>query len=159
LFKFVSYWNPAIRPDREGRATIRFQAPDNLTGWRVFAMAATASDRMGLGEQSFKVNKPTELRPVMPNQVIEGDSFAAGFSVMNRTEEARRLSFRIAAWPIEPGNAEIARELRLEPFKRKTVWLPLTTRSPGEIAFKAAAGHARDKDAILYRVPVRKALE
>ena len=36
-------------------------------------MAVTPGDRMGLGEGHFKVNRPTEIRPVMPNQVIEGD--------------------------------------------------------------------------------------
>jgi hypothetical protein len=40
-----------------------------------------------LGEANFKVNKPTEIRPAMPNQVVEGDSFEASFTVMNRTDK------------------------------------------------------------------------
>ncbi|HEY7697618.1 MAG TPA: MG2 domain-containing protein, partial [Vicinamibacteria bacterium] len=50
LFKFVSYWNPALVPDAEGRATIEFEVPDNLTGWRILTMAVTPEDRMGLGQ-------------------------------------------------------------------------------------------------------------
>ena len=90
LFKFVSYWNPSIKTDAMGNAKVDFEVPDNLTGWRVLALAVTPSDRMGLGDINFKVNRPTEVRPVMPNQVTEGDSFEAGFSVMNRTDKSKK---------------------------------------------------------------------
>ena len=75
IFKFVSYWNPSIFPDKEGQAEIAFDAPDNLTGWRILVMAVTPGDCMGLGQGRFKVNRPTEIRPVMPNQVTAGDRF------------------------------------------------------------------------------------
>jgi uncharacterized protein YfaS (alpha-2-macroglobulin family) len=94
VFKFVSYWNPSILADEQGNATISFDAPDNLTGWRVLAMAVTPEDRMGLGMGKFAVNQPTEIRPVMPNQVIAGDKFEAGFSIMNRTSKCAQSQGR-----------------------------------------------------------------
>jgi len=97
LFKYVSYWNPSVLADENGQAQVTFDLPDNLTGWRVLAFAVTPTDRMGLGQVSFKVNRPTEVRPVMPNQVTEGDSFQAGFSVMNRTDKTRRLKVNMNA--------------------------------------------------------------
>jgi len=36
--KYVAYWNPSVPADKRGRAAVSFQLPDNLTGWRVFAM-------------------------------------------------------------------------------------------------------------------------
>ncbi len=60
-------------------------------------MAVTPDDRMGLGESTFKVNQMTEIRPVLPNQVLDGDSFSAGFSVMNRTGESRNIEVKIKA--------------------------------------------------------------
>lgn len=93
LFKYVAYWNPGVTPDDDGRAKISFTLPDNLTGWRIFVLALTPDDRMGMGNANFKVNRPTEVRPVMPNQVVEGDRFKAGFSIMNRTEKAREIVF------------------------------------------------------------------
>lgn len=158
LFKFVSYWNPSIRPDDNGRAEIEFDLPDNLTGWRIFALAVTPEDRMGLGDTAIKVNQPTELRPVMPNQVTEGDRFVAGFSVMNRTENARTVSVAInATGPLAPGSEDRkTAELTLEPYKRQTVWLPVQTKGPGEIAFLARAGDAADGDALEHHVSVNK---
>lgn len=102
VFKFLSYWNPSLRVDAEGKAKIQFQAPDNLTGWRVLVMAVTPDDLMGLGDTVFRVNQSTEIRPILPNQVTEGDSFEAGFSIMNRTDATRTLDVAVeASGPVE----------------------------------------------------------
>ncbi|HEY3645696.1 MAG TPA: MG2 domain-containing protein, partial [Gammaproteobacteria bacterium] len=50
LFKFVSYWNPALGTDAKGHARFSFQVPDNLTAWRVLVVAVNQGDRMGLGQ-------------------------------------------------------------------------------------------------------------
>jgi uncharacterized protein YfaS (alpha-2-macroglobulin family) len=156
LFKFVSYWNPSLRPDADGHATIRFLLPDNLTGWRVLAMAVTASDRMGLGEGHVAVNQPTELRPALPNQVTEGDRFEARFTVMNRTEATRRLTVSIdAEGPIEPA-APTSVSVLAEPYQRYTVGLPLQTRHAGDLVLQARAGDAEDQDGLLVHLPIRK---
>jgi len=161
VFKFVSYWNPSLLTDARGEARIEFEAPDNLTGWRVLAMAVTPGDRMGLGDESFKVNRPTEIRPVMPNQVTAGDSFVAGFSVMSRTDQRRDLSVTLTAeGPIETGPGEAGRSiiqsLTAEPYKRTTVWLPLKTTAPGRIRFAARGGDALDQDGVVHFLPVRE---
>ncbi len=156
LFKFVSYWNPSLRPDADGKATIRFPLPDNLTGWRVLAMAVTASDRMGLGEGNFAVNQPTELRPALPNQVTAEDEFEARFTVMNRTEATRHLKVTIdATGPIEPVTPTSI-SVVAEPYKRYTVGLPLRTKRAGELVLQARAGDADDQDGLLVRLPIRK---
>ncbi len=88
---YVAYWNPSVATDKRGRAKVQFKLPDNLTGWRVFALAVTPGDRLGLGDYKFQSSKPTELRPVMPNQLTQGDRFTAGFSLLNRADKARDL--------------------------------------------------------------------
>ncbi len=160
VFKFVSYWNPSVVLDQSGKAQIQFQAPDNLTGWRVLAMAVTPGDRMGLGEGSFKVSRPTEIRPVLPNQVLEGDSFAAGFSVMNRTDTARTLEVTLhAEGPVTPeaagGGADRVEKISLPPFERQTIRFPLKTSGTGEITFIVRAGDERDSDAVKQALPVK----
>ena len=163
LFKYVSYWNPSIRPDRDGRAAIEFTVPDNLTGWRILALAVTPDDRMGLGDAGFKVNRPTELRPVMPNQLIEGDAFKAGFNVMNRTGRERHLKVKVAvSGPLAKGTQRaFAYDVPLAPYQRTNIWLPLTTEGSGDLKFVAEARDAVDGDAIAHTVPVhkRRALE
>ncbi len=161
VFKFVAYWNPSIVADARGRATITFEAPDNLTGWRVLAMAVTPGDRMGLGDGRFKVNRPTEIRPVMPNQVTAGDRFDAGFTIMNRTAQSRKLSVTVTArGVIETDSGENTRQivqtLDVAPYQRATVWLALATTGAGAIELTARGGDDLDRDGLVHTVDVRK---
>ncbi|MDR3499749.1 MAG: alpha-2-macroglobulin family protein [Parvibaculum sp.] len=167
--KYIAYWNPSLVADANGDARFEFAAPDNLTGWHILVIGATATDKAGLGEGDFKVNRPTEIRPVMPNQVMEGDKFTAGFSVMNRTDKKRHLTVNIAA----EGNVDastpgaLRKEIDLDPYQRTTVFLPLTAgrvatdraATEGAISFKATAGDAVDKDGYLYKLPVGKRID
>ncbi len=181
LFKYVSYWNPSIIPDENGDATINFEVPDNLTGWRVLAFAVTPTDRMGLGHSNFKVNRPTEVRPLMPNQVTEGDSFMAGFSVMNRTDETRKINVELtASGPLKtggklsktcreaaslaPATCSYKKTIKLGPYKRETIYMPLSaaalpqnrTAPFGTISFKARAYDAVDDDGVTHKLKVAK---
>ncbi|MCF8128726.1 MAG: large extracellular alpha-helical protein, partial [Deltaproteobacteria bacterium] len=154
-------WNPSILADEAGKATISFEAPDNLSGWRVLAMAVTPEDRMGLGMGKFAVNQPTEIRPVMPNQVVAGDQFEAGFSVMNRTSSVRQLKAVLTAkgpirTPADTTKVEKIFEFSLSPFKRYTLWLPIQTTEEGEIRFTAKAWDNTDGDGITHKLSVNK---
>lgn len=164
LFKFVSYWNPSLQTDAEGKAKIQFTVPDNLTGWRVLALAVTPTDRMGLGDANFKVNQPIEIRPALPNQVLSGDSFHAGFNIMNRTEQSQTLNVVLdAKGPVEltacpPALTHCGAEqsLTAEPYKRYTLWLPLKTTGSGEIQLSAQAKSPKDQDGLRQNLTVYK---
>ena len=153
-FKFVSYWNPALNADANGDATISFPVPDNLTGWRVLAIAMTKDDYMGLGDGQFVVNQSTEIRPALPNQVVAGDSFSAGFTVMNRTDKARMLSVEMKADGPLDGERTSAAKVDAVPFARNTLRLLLKTNAPGVVSFAVTAGDTSDKDGMRATVPV-----
>jgi len=111
-------------------------------------MAVTPDDRMGLGEGHFKANKPTEIRPALPNQVTAGDSFEASFTVLNRTETPRTMTVTLSATgPIQEG-AGMRQILTAEPFKRYTMRLPVHTLHEGEMRLHVRAGDAQDYDAL-----------
>jgi uncharacterized protein YfaS (alpha-2-macroglobulin family) len=157
ITKYVAYWNPSVPADKRGHAGVSFQLPDNLTGWRVFAIAVTPGDRLGLGDYKFKSTKLTELRPVLPNQLTSGDRFTAGFSVLNRSDKTRTINVDLEAHgPIESGSAKTHQVITLGPFKRDTVWLPITTVSDGSIKLTALASDKVDKDGLAQTLPVHK---
>jgi uncharacterized protein YfaS (alpha-2-macroglobulin family) len=164
IFKFVSYWNPSIKPDENGNAEIEFSLPDNLTGWRILAFALSPSDRMGLGDTNIKVNRPTEIRAVMPNQVTEGDNFKAGFSVMNRTDKERTIKVTLNAKGNLKSKTSYETSVNLRPYKRTTVYMPVETSSvdqsrdilKGVINFTVTAKDRIDGDGIKHVLPVNK---
>ena len=168
FFKYVAYWNPSLVADADGNASVEFMLPDNLTGWRVLALAATPTDGFGLGEYNFKTNQPTEIRPVMPNQVSEGDQFLAGFSVMNRTGGPRLIEARIeASGDAVEGGGGATYNLALDAHQRETLYLPLQAARltaerdirQGAIHFRVRAGDAGHSDGLVHEIPVFKARE
>lgn len=152
--KYVSYWNPSIHPDASGKASITFDAPDNLTGWKVLVMAVTKDDQMGLGTGSFTVNKQTEVRSALPNQVRVGDTFAATFTVMNRTDSPRTLSVEARAEGDAVQGTFAPMKLVAEPFKRYPIVISATALRSGEGRFVVRASDERDGDGVIATVPV-----
>ena len=152
---YVAYWNASVKADAKGRAQVQFKLPDNLTGWRVFAMAVTPTDHLGLGDYKFLSTKLTEIQPVMPNQVTQGDHFTAGFNVLNRANKARTVTVTLnATGVVEGGKQSLTQTVHLEPFQRHTVWMPLTTLGEGSVRLTATAGDSVDRDGLAYTVPV-----
>ncbi len=158
--RFVAYWNPSLSADAQGKAQFSFELPDQLTGWRVMALAVTPSDRMGLGQGTVKVSKPTELRPLMPNQLAAGDRFDAAFSVLNRANTKRTLnvSIELSGALATDSQKQLKQQLTLAPFERQTVRMPVQVGSDAEasgLRFVARAGDAQDSDALEHTVTVR----
>jgi alpha-2-macroglobulin len=157
ISKYVAYWNPSVIADKNGAAKLSFSLPDNLTGWRVFAIATTPGDRLGLGDYKFKTSKLTEIRPALPNQLTAGDHFIAGFSVLNRSDKPRTLEIALDAHgPIASGSAQIHQSVTLGAFKRETVWLPLVTSGDGTLSLTARASDKLDRDSLTQQLSVHK---
>ncbi len=156
VFKYVSYWNPSIHPDKNGHASVSFTLPDNLTGWRVLTLAVTENDLMGLGQTRFVTNKPTEIRPALPNQVTEGDSFEAVFTVMNRTENPRDLNVQITADGKGVEATPVNEKISAEPYVRNKVRLPVITKKHGQAIFNITAGDSFDQDGLVLPLTIHK---
>lgn len=152
--KYVSYWNPSVKPDQNGKATISFEAPDNLTGWKVLVMAFTKDDQMGLGTTTFKVNKEIEVRAALPNQVRAGDTFAATFTVMNRSETTRSVTVETKVEGDAVTASAQTTTLIAEPFKRYPVRLQATANHAGEARFIVSASDPLVRDGVATRLQV-----
>jgi len=167
IFKYLTYWNPSIKLKKNGKTRVTFKAPDNLTGWRVLVMGTTPTDTMGLGQSNFKVNRMTEIRAALPNQVTEGDKFTARFTVMNRTKKTRNVAVTVMASGNVKGTLKRNTKtfnVTLKPFVRKTIDFPvesisvkkLRSNKSGRIKFQVIAKDKIDKDGLVHYLPVKK---
>ena len=159
LFKFLSYWNGQLKTNSKGFANIHFQAPDNLTGWKVIVIATDRAEKMGMGETRFQVNQPIELRAALPNQVTSDDTFEARFTVLNRSKTKREIEVQLTAQGamLNPqGQSKLNKVIHLtaEPFKRKIVTLPITSKGHGKIEFQVIAKSNTDSDALQQELVV-----
>lgn len=88
--KFVSsaFWAPALLTDARGEAKFSFAAPDNLTAFRIMAVAADKGDQFGAGERRVTIAKPLMAQPVLPRFLRSGDAASVGVLVHNYTGAA-----------------------------------------------------------------------
>ena len=83
-FKTTAFFLGSVITDSSGRALASARLPDNLTTFRLMAVAVTAGDRYGKGESSLLVTRPLLARPALPRFLREGDRFEAGVVVNQR---------------------------------------------------------------------------
>ncbi len=82
-FRTTPYWNPSLLTDAQGEVTFDFVLPDNLTTFRVMAVAQTKDSRFGRRDADLKVSKALLLLPSAPRFARIGDSFEAGVLINN----------------------------------------------------------------------------
>ena len=92
-FATTAYFNPEVVIGETGTATLEIPMPENLTSFRVMAVAVDPDhvDRFGSAETRVKVRKPIMLRPSLPRFTNFGDSFQASVMVDNQTSEPQAI--------------------------------------------------------------------
>jgi hypothetical protein len=85
LFKSTAYWNPDVRVGADGTATVSFTLPDNLTTYRVMAVASDGKGRFGSCQSTLAAKKPLMVRVSAPRFARIGDSFSIEATVFNET--------------------------------------------------------------------------
>jgi hypothetical protein len=83
-FATTAFFLTRLRTDSAGSLEANVRLPDNLTTFRVIAVAATADDRYGVGDTSLVVTRALVARPALPRFVRAGDNFAAGAAITRR---------------------------------------------------------------------------
>jgi hypothetical protein len=93
LFATTAFFDAEIETDAEGRAHVDIPMPENLTTFRIMAVAVdpAAADRFGSGESSVRVRKPVMIRPSLPRFANFGDTFEGSVMVDNQTGDAQKV--------------------------------------------------------------------
>jgi uncharacterized protein YfaS (alpha-2-macroglobulin family) len=72
-FKDTAFWQPDVVTGADGRATVQFNLPDNLTTWRATARAVSADLKVGSKVDKVLSRKNLILRLETPRFLTEGD--------------------------------------------------------------------------------------
>ena len=91
-FQALAYYNGSVVTDASGKAQITFKLPDDLTTWRVMAVASDGNLRFGNGDNTFITTKPLLTNAILPQFARPGDRILAGLSVTNNTGNTGNLS-------------------------------------------------------------------
>jgi len=72
-FKPILFWSPSLKTGPDGTVAFDTTAPDNLTRFRVIALAQTPQSQFGSGSETFEVSKKLIIEPALPRFLRTGD--------------------------------------------------------------------------------------
>ncbi|MEO8703659.1 MAG: Ig-like domain-containing protein, partial [Kofleriaceae bacterium] len=74
-FNPLAAFAPAVKTDASGRANVELKLPDNLTRYRIVAIAVAGDKQYGKGESAITARLPLMVRPSPPRFLNFGDTF------------------------------------------------------------------------------------
>jgi alpha-2-macroglobulin len=153
--------------DAQGRATATVKLPDNVTRYRVMAVATDGAKRFGKGESTITARLPLMVRPSAPRFLNFGDRFELPIVVQNQTDapikvdvaaRALNAAFLADAAAVAQGSDKTApssgRRVTVPANDRVEVRLPATAVRAGTARFQIGAVSGRWSDAADVSLPV-----
>ena len=152
-FNPLAAFAPAVKTDASGKATIEVKLPDNLTRYRIVAIAVAGDKQFGKGESALTARLPLMVRPSAPRFLNFGDTFKLPVVVQNQTDAA--MTVRVAMRATNAALTEGAgRELSVPANDRVEVQFPMAAEMAGTARFQivGAAGTASDAAEVVLPV-------
>ena len=89
-------WSPELITDRNGRAQLKFRLGDNITNWKLYAIASDAKGKIGVATREFKSFQPffADLEP--PKTLTVGDEIALPVPIRNYTAAPQKVQATMA---------------------------------------------------------------
>ena len=91
-FRPVLLWKTTVPLDAKGRASIDVPLSDNLSGFRLVAIATDGSQLFGTGETSVRTVQDLGVFAGLPELVRTGDAYDARFTLRNGTDKPMEVT-------------------------------------------------------------------
>lgn len=130
-FPDTAYWEPDVRTDAQGEATITLRLPDNLTSWRLTAKAITVDTQVGETYLNLSTHQEIVVRPLLPRTLILSDTVDLSAIVHNYGDETRSLIVSLASDQLAVVG-DVTRTLTLAPDEQGLVGWSAIAATLGE---------------------------
>ena len=153
-FQTTAFFLGSVVTDAQGNAAAAAKLPDNLTTFRIMAVAVTAGDRYGSGESTMLVTRPLLARPSLPRFVRPGDQFVAGATINRRDGSASRVSVKAAATGVAL-SGPVTKTATLAASRGTEIRFPFRATRADSATFRFDVTGGKDTDAVRVTLPVR----
>lgn len=152
-FKDTAFWTPTVVTDRDGKAVVEFQMPDNLTTWVTTVRAVTANTDVGSAVNFVVATKDLLVRLETPRFITQKDRIYIGGVVHNYTKKKQNIRVWLEAEGVELGITDKIED-SLKPEEAKDFYWPVNAKDPGEAKFTLLCKGTDADDAMELKVPV-----
>jgi alpha-2-macroglobulin len=152
-FNPLAAFVPALRTDEQGKVSTRIRLPDNLTRYRVMAVAVADATHYGIAESAMTARLPLMVRPSAPRFLNFGDTFEFPVVLQNQTDDTLPVEIAIDAANLELTDAR-GYALEIPANDRVEVRFPAASVNAGIARFQVAAASKEYADAARGELPV-----
>ncbi|MBZ0135732.1 MAG: hypothetical protein K8I27_05115 [Planctomycetes bacterium] len=159
-FRDSAYFNPAIRTNDKGVATVSFKLPDNLTEWTFEATAADRLASVGQTSGTFTAARDLGVRVVGPRGLTEGDEVELCALVQNLGDQPAAVSCDVQL-NVEDPSARLAllsspspESAFIEAGSSQEVRFRVKVSGVGETALRVKAFSDEDADSLVWHYTV-----
>ena len=152
-FAALALFAATVPTDAEGRASVPVKLPDNLTRYRVIAVAAAGARQFGSTESTLTARLPLMVRPSAPRFLNFGDRFELPVVVQNQTDRAMSVDVVVRARNASL-TAGAGRRVSVPANDRAEVRFPMAAVLPGTARLQVGAASGPAADAAEVQLPV-----
>ena len=156
-FRSTAFYLGSVVTNERGEAIARAAVPDNLTTFRVIAVAVSGN-RFGSGDTTFLVTRPLVARAALPRFVRPADSLVAGMVVTARDGGARPATVNASVTGLTLHGSprmSISLSTKSSTTARFVVTAPPRDAIADSVALRLGAADAATADASETWLPVR----
>ncbi|MBK9923846.1 MAG: hypothetical protein IPP66_01015 [Anaerolineales bacterium] len=152
-FNPLATFAPTVQTGPNGEARVSVKLPDNLTRYRVMAVAVDrGGNQFGTGESNITARLPLMVRPSAPRFLNFGDKFELPVVLQNQTDEAMTVDVVLRATNLEFENTGL--RVNVPANDRVEVRFPASTVMAGTVHVQIAATSGNYADAANVELPV-----
>ncbi|OHD66220.1 MAG: hypothetical protein A2176_06290 [Spirochaetes bacterium RBG_13_51_14] len=150
--RYTAYWNPSIIADTEGKATVTFTLPHNLTTFRIMALASI-NGKYRNANHEFRVRKALVIQKNLPRFIRPGDTLSLGAVVINQTNRGGEFIFSIQSDLLQ--GKETTTTAAIDAGEAKEITFPVTLNLERYAALKKMTGNSSDNTSPSGQISVK----
>lgn len=152
-FNPLALFAATVRTAADGSAQVSVTLPDNLTRYRVMAVAVDETGkRFGEGQSNLTARLPLMVRPSAPRFLNFGDKFELPVVIQNQTDKEMVVDVAVRANNLELGLAGL--RVSVPANDRVELRFPASTLMAGTTTLQVAAVSGRYADAATLSLPI-----
>lgn len=152
-FNALAVFSPTVKTDSSGRAVVDVKLPDNLTRYRITAVAVDTGKRFGKSESTITAKQPLMVRPSAPRFMNFGDKVQLPVVVQNQTDKDMAVDVAVRATNADL-TGEKAKRVVVKANDRAEVRFPVSAVKAGTARFQIAVNSGSYSDAAEISLPV-----
>jgi uncharacterized protein YfaS (alpha-2-macroglobulin family) len=149
-FKTTAFFEAGRVTSNEGKARFHFKLPDNLTTFRLMAIASAEDDRFGFGESRITTNRKLMARPALPRIVRVGDQFEAGVVVSSKDLASTSVNVALRTTGLAT-TGPATRQVTLPRGRSVEVRFPVKATASGPASLEFAVSGSGYQDKVLLK--------